>query len=398
MKQAPKASFVDGLRATICYWQQCTYQLADSQIRSLKTDHANLLRLALFGLKLEETQPGTITLILQVFPLIERVGYWQSWLPILKQACDEVDEEAWALQCQLLNRLGQLYRLTLQLEQAVATHEKAEMVAQKLGDKLLLAEVYFHLCADFRQQRAYGKAEERGGIALRLLADLDEFREKRAAILNTLGQTALGQGDHAVAESRLQEAVALWRLSEQPTELARTLNNLARTLHAQKKFDMAMVHYREAVSLLATTASELDKIKIELNLGALYYEQGNLTQAEFVLRQAELVLRRQQMPMYYQAVVTQSLGNVLLKQQRLIEAEINLRRSMALWRKTGDSLMLANTLGTLAEALVMLGMIDEACALFTEAMTLLEVLSDNTWAGKLLTEFKEQWAHLDECG
>ena len=94
--------------------------------------------------------------------------------------------------------------------------------------------------------------------------------------------------------------------------------------------------------------------------------------AEKSLRQAYSPYLRQSGNLILQATAVVSLGNVLLKQERLVEAEAYLRLAIDLWRKVDDDLNLANAIGSLGEVLVLKGEAAEAILLFDEALALLE--------------------------
>jgi tetratricopeptide (TPR) repeat protein len=135
----------------------------------------------------------------------------------------------------------------------------------------------YSLSEDYRQQRAYAVAEHWGLAALHDFEQLGQATSGRAGVvLSTLGLVAYGRGDWATAEARLHRAIEHWRAENAPTELARVLNNLGMVLEAAQKPDAALRAYNEAMALLIETDSELDKVRIELSLGTLYFNLGNL--------------------------------------------------------------------------------------------------------------------------
>lgn len=277
-----------------------------------------------------------------------------------------------------------------QLSQAIKTHHTAEAIAQQQGDSQALAEAHFNLSECYWQSRDYDKAEHYGLLALEQFNQLNAHLKWCAATLNTLGMVAWWRGDLTLAEQRLSKAVDYWRIGGQPTEQARILNNLAGMLRAAKKYEKALQHLDEAGQQLTLTASELDKTMVDITRGGLYYDLQQWSKAEAAFRQADSAYLARSGHIYYQALVAQGLGNVLLKQGRLIEAEGYLRSSLTLWQQVKDDLMMANTIGTLAEALAAQGQSAEAILLYDEALTHLARYPHDAWAGKLQTEFKVQ--------
>lgn len=396
MTSTPSSRFPQFVAANIAYWQQRSSDLADEQIRHLNADHPNLLQAVALGQVYGQTQKAAAELALQLFPLIERCGHRQSWLPLLERAIAQTAAAEHALKFHLLKRLGQLFRLDRQLEAAITHHKEAERIAQEWGNEHALADAHLNLSEDYRYQRRYGKAEAHGLKALHTFSGRPEAKQWLSSTLNTLGLIAQEQGALETAESWLRQAAEVAEEVDPPTYLARMYGNLAFTLQKQCKFEEALHYYQEASALLETTASELDKIKLQLSLGSLYFEQGQLVTAEKVFRRAQQALLQQQGQIYYQAMAAQSLGNVLLKQERLPEAEASLQRSLLLWRQAGDTLMLANTLGTMGETLAAKKNLDDARGHYDEALSLLKAYPDNAWAQKLLQEFTSERAALDD--
>jgi tetratricopeptide (TPR) repeat protein len=168
---------------------------------------------------------------------------------------------------------------------------------------------------------------------------------------------------------------------------------LANTLRASGRLDEAIGYYEEAGRILSPTASELDKVVLAVNLGGAYFEQENWSLAETTFRQANSAYLRQSGNLHYQALVTVCLGNALLKQARLVEAEAILRQSVQLWRQADDGLNLANAVGSLAEALAAQGS-PEAEAYFDEALVLLESYPEEPWAESSRRFFRDERAKL----
>ncbi len=388
--------FAQVVATNVAYWQNRVYNLTDAEIPRLAPDHPNLLRAAEFGQVLPATQPAVAELILHAFPLIERCGHWELWLPLLDQAITASNDDALPRKGKLLNCRGLLLRRRPQFDQAIAAHEEARRIAIRLNAPQAVAEADFNLSETYRLRRDYAQAEAYGLAALDTFTHLPGVEKWLASTLNTLGLTARELGQLETSAQRLEQAVALWRQLEQPTELGRTLNNLANTLQAQKKYAAALTQFQAAADVLASTASELDKSKVLLSLGNLHYQLEQFDQAEDAIRQADSPALRQSGDSYLRAVFYLNLGSVVLKQQRPEEAEGYLRQSLIFWRQTEHKRNLANACGTLAEALAAQGKGREARLYFDEAIGLLESYLGNLrvknlpdpWAEYLLKKLK----------
>lgn len=391
-KQQPNSQFMDMVRSGIIYWQRRTNQLDDASISRLDRDRQNLYRAIHFALKLPQTWHTAAEVAAQSFPLVERRVYWREWIPLLEEVlkqCVQVPEER-PLTFKLLTQLGQLYRLDQQLTKALSLYHQAEAMAHQLGDKQLVAQAHFGLSSAYWENRQHDQAEAFGLMALTGFDDWPASDKWVAATLNTLGLTAYARGDFILAEQRLAGSVTRWRRVEQPTETARTLRNLATALQAQRKFEAALFCYHEAAHLLADTVSDREKLSVQVALGTLYYEMARYSDAEAAFRQANSPALQASADTYYRALAAQALGNVLLALNQLDEAEGYLRHSIELWQQIDDKVRLGNTIGILAELLVVKGQAEAALPFYETAITMLAAYPHDAYASFLLADFTAQ--------
>lgn len=379
------ARFRDGIAANLSYWQEQIDQLTDAGMHKFIEEQANIILAIELGLTLPATRVKAAQLLLLAYPFIERCGYWPRWVPVFEKAA-AIDLKQHPLLCaRLLNRQGQLFRLIQQSEPAITLHQKAEKIARAAGNQQVLAEVWFNLSIDYWQRRAYKQADAYGQKALLIFETLPASQRWQASMLNTLGLISLHCGRLAEAQARLQQSITFWQQFDEPTELARVLNNLANSYYQQDQLEAALHYYQEALELLSATESTLDKAEVLINLGALYFKWEQYDKAEIALRQANSPALRRSGNFRLRALLAQNLGNTVLKQKQLAESEKYLRQSLTLWQQLGDDLMLANTLGTLAEALAVQGQRETAVDHYNRALGLLAKFPENSWA-KMLTE------------
>jgi tetratricopeptide (TPR) repeat protein len=379
--------FRQSIAANLAYWQGQIERLTDAGTDEFIAEQANLILAVELGVELPATQEKTAELLLLAYRFIERCGYWPRWLSLFEKVTAVDLERSPLLNARLLNRQGQLARLMRQTEIAIALHQQAERIAQAAGSRQALAEIWFNLSIDHWQCRDYEQADAYGRRALHIFQTAPENQRWQASMLNTLGLISQHRDRLAEAQERLWQSAALWRQFDEPTELARVLNNLANTCLDQGHLEAAHHYYQEALEHLAPTGSVLDKAEVLVNLGALYYKWAQYGKSEIALRQADSPAVRRSGYFRLRALLTQNLGNTLLKLEQVAEAEKCLRQSLALWQQLGDELMLANTVGTLAEALVAQGQVETAVVHFDNALRLLDKFPANRWAQSLKEEF-----------
>lgn len=394
----PSPAFLHSVAANLDYWRQRTQNLPESQFSELQADWPNLVRAVNFSLDLPPLWAPTSDLALQMFEFVERRAHWRDWINVLERVRAAAASQPQPLSWKLLDHLGYLYRLDWQIPAAVEAHRAAEALALEAGDQAGVAHARFNLCEDYRYQRDYTPAEALGQSALEIFQALAAPEAQRAAVLNALGLIAHARGESALACTRLEHALELYRRLDRPTDLARVLKNQALALEGCGQKDAALQHYLESRQILDGTTSELDKVQLELSVGTLYFNQGRLAEAEAAFQRADSPYLKQSGITYYQALTANNLGNVFLGQGRLTEAEAALRHSLALWRATTDGLMLANTLGTLGELLAQQGQAAAAIPFYEEAVTLLANYPEDAWGCRLLAKFTAQRNGLAAAG
>lgn len=393
-KKPLSPQFVRSTQAAIAYWHRRTQEIDDETIQQLDTERQNLFQALQFGLALPQTWHDTAEVALQAFDLVQRRGYWQEGIAVLEQALAVCPDGQLSLRFHLLSRLGQLQRFSQQLQTAIETHLQALTVAQEVGDPQIMGIAYHNLSEDHLRCRDYTATEKYGQAALTALHNLEGAAYWEALTLGTLGEMARFCGDLAASEAMLSQAVAIKRKLGQPIPLIRILNILAITLQTAGKFNEALHCYEEASRLLAATSYELDKIMIQINLGALYFQLKQWPEAEAALRQVNLTYLRQTNKTYYEAATAQNLGNLLLKQGRPRETTPYLQRAIMLWKTIGEEFEQANSLEILGEALVAQGQITDALPLYEEAIVLLKKFPEDARAQKLLAEFELTYRQL----
>jgi len=357
-------------------------------------DRRNLYRAAEFGLGLSDTWRNTAELLLQCIELISQKGMWRPWIPLLERIIEKCSNDDLALKGRLLGHLGIYYRFDRRLDQSLNAHEEAIRIARLVGDKDEIAYANLNLCRITWVLRRHPEAASYGQSALTGFVETGEGGKRLATTYNMLGLIAQSRGDLEKAEEQLRLSVDLWDKTGDLVSNAATIGNLAVVLESTGKIDEALQGYHLALSLLAPTDCELDKTRIASSLGTLYFNQGRLDKAEEAYLQANSPYLRRSGHLYYQAMTANNLGNLFLAQERLDEAERCLRKAMNLWKQSNASLMLANTMGTLAETLAAQEKPEQARPLFDEAINITTDYPDDAWGQRLGQKFALQRDNL----
>ena len=383
----PSVAFARSVAANLAYWLAFSQKMGEESLQEIDQERHNLWRAVRFGLDLEATRCAAAKLILQVYNLIERRGYWQRWIPLLEKAVDSCKVEDETLQVQLLDRLGQCYRLSRQWDKSLQRHRQEAELAQRLEDGLRLAKAHLNLSQTLWSLRRYDEAEAYGERSLAGFEETGGDAERLGGALSMLGLIALGRGKLETAESWLTKASDTYRAANHTAFLARTLMNLTITLERAGRFEAALAVGSEAWAVLEPTEYELDKARLQLTLGTLYMQMQEWQKAEKAYRRADSPALRRSGDAYLMALAANNLGSVLMQQGRLEESHCSLTRSIELARQSGGRLMLANSLGSMAETKLAMNSVEETLPYLEEAIAIAAEYPDDGWGRQLLETY-----------
>ncbi len=379
------------------YWWDVVQALGDLPNQTFLAEQNNILRAVRLGLGAEETRQQALQLALTAFPLVANSGHWADWLPLYEAVYGRfcpIDREQYG---RFLGRLGQMYRLNNRVNEALLVHQTAGAIIAALPpDGLIACEIAFQLAEDYRRLAQYDQAKQHALAAWHSANASQQSSAWCAAAANSLGliHEALHQLEEAA--NWFNTAIQLWQTCNRPVELGRVLSNLGNVLRQQQKPANALVAFHRALNQLEKTALWLEKLIVQYNTAVLHFSQEQYSQAERLLQELHLEIGRQPdaHPSLY-AHACHSLGNTILKQSRLADAEPYLRQSLPLWQALGDDLNRGNSLATLAELLNAQHQTEEACALYQEALALLANQRATRRGDSLYQEFSAAYAALN---
>lgn len=386
----PSLQFTRSVTANVSYWRQRTQSLADETLPILDRERQNLYRAARYGLHLPDTWRETAELVLQSFVLIERRGYWGEWIPMLEQLLGKCPVDELALRGRILDHLGIFYRNNNQLEKAFITHQAELQIGIVSEDQWRQAHACINLGAVCRQLHRFDEAEAYVCRAQKAFRAIHAPLVKHAFVTLELGLLAQAREQWPLAEEQFSYSLSLWREVGDPFYLANCLKLLGQVMASQNKAEEALKFYLEAMDQLNQTENHLDKSRTLNDLGILFFNQGNLAEAERRLLAADTSYLRQSGNLTDQAIIATNLGNVYLAQGETPAAEQAFRRSAALWQACGDVVRCANALGGLAETKAAQEHMEEAQHLYQQAIELLAGSPQCTWGLKLQERLKKE--------
>lgn len=390
----PISRFRGSILANLTYWQGRVDELADPALRDLIAETQNIYRAVEFGLALPEAWRPAANLLLDLNYFIVHSGNWRPWQLLIQKALSQCGDEDGGMKLRLLDCSGDYFRRVRDWESALQAHQQEVSLARKLGKKDCLAQAFYNLGVLYWRQRQYETAAGYARQALSGFEAVGATDRQWGGMYAVLGLIDYGRGNSGEAVGHHSRAVDYFRKTDYTVLLARSLLNLALAQEANGEIDPAMVSYQEARALLEKTDYEMDKVRIDLSLGSLFFNTGRFDEAEEAYLRAYSPYLKRSSLVYLLGLATNNLGNVYLEQGRLEEAESILRESLVLWKRASAPLQTANTTGTLGKALAVQGKDLEALSCLDLALAGAEAFPEDGWAKQLIEEFKGERAEL----
>jgi tetratricopeptide (TPR) repeat protein len=395
----PPESAAPIIAAGLAYWSDWIEPFNRTPTPLFVSKEPLILHAATLGVALKETRQAAAKLMLAIFPLLEYSGLWLAWRPLLESFPNYFDQFDLPTRAYLLNRLGQIYRMLVDLPQATAVHEQALAIAERLpDDKILRHAVHFQLSVDYLKAGRYAQAKEHALEVQRLAANIPEIEIGLASAYNTLAQIAWNTGENEEMERWSLLAIPIWEKHKLSAELARTLMSLGEARLLQGELDKAIAIFQQSLAESRKAGSLSDAVQAKYNIGYAYMQHRQYSQAEPIFREAGAELQRDSRQYPFQwAQIINNIGYVILRQDRYGEAEPFLRQGVALWREMGNGLGEANCMESLAESLCGQGRAAEGSELYREALRLVISERHKPGAADLYEAiYKEYAAHCPD--
>ncbi len=384
-----RAHFEQAVQANLRLWRQ---RLLDGSapVDGWEAQKEAIWQAVADGLQRVTAQEEAARLAAEMAVIMERWGLWTDWLTLLETAVTlNLPPD---VRVRLLLVQGRSYFLNRSFDDAIQVQATAMALAEAQQLTSLVGAAHFHLTNSHLGRKAYDQARQHGAAALRLL--LPTPSPTLASLFTTLGLLELETGHDGASEAQFMQALALWSGLNQPTQLARTCLNLALLYKRQKRLERARACYALAYTVLAPTASAVDKLKVLNGWGTLHYALKEFAQAEVVFRQGVAAAQEMNGLFHLRGSLTHNLGNTLLALARWEEARFYLEKSIWLWQQANDAIEQANSIGTLGEWHELREEWATAVARYDEAMVLLAAYPGQQWAQHLAALFR---AARDRC-
>jgi tetratricopeptide (TPR) repeat protein len=382
----PNPAFVTNIANNLAYWQAMLAELPEAQVGILDGEKNNLVQAIRFGLRVPETRLVATQVAVDAFHFVDRVGYQREWIRVLQAIYDRQFATDPVLAVAVLNRLGQLYRVTRQLDQALLYHEEARLEAKQHRNELDYGIACWQLGADYLQLGQLEQAEPLLIEACSILEKVDESQFWLPAAMNELGTAYEYRGNYVQAEHIWRESYLIYNAIEKVIDATRVAQNLF-SLLAQ------MERYEECNSLIEIVGEKLsderllvERAKFLVRVGAVYAKQNEWPESERVFRQTNVDDLIQAGLLDWAAANVVNLGYVLGQQEKLEEATRFLEDGLRIAREGADDVRIVSAAINLADVLVARGDFNRAIAYYGLAETCAAGHSDSKWFSETTEE------------
>ncbi len=386
--------FVRSVAANLAYWNGKITESEDPTLREVIPESQNIYRAIEFGLALDSTRFQAAELIVALEALIEPSGAWRSWQLLIQDSLRRCGNSDQFLTLRLLDLSGVCYRKLRNWNAARAAYLEEERVALELGVADHVARAHHGLGTLYWRMREYDTAMHYSLLALAEFQALNAEARLMGGVQANIGLIEYGRGQYVAATEALQRAVGHFRRANNSDLLARSLVNLALAQEGAGKIECATESYLEARSILEQTGWEIDKARLELSLGALYFHLNRFDEAEQSFLRAYSPYLKRSGQSYLLGLATNNLGAVYIEKREFARAEVMLQQSLSYWASANAPLQTANTTGNLGKVHAAQGRYTDALEGYDLAITSAEAFPDDGYARFILEEFKGEKKQL----
>ena len=188
-----------------------------------------------------------------------------------------------------LKRRGNIMRLQQNYSEAMSSYTKAELIAKKLSDSLLIADICGNIGNVYMYLKDYITATRRFSTALKIYQRFGKV-EGETRMLTNLGSVFLTIHNYDLSLEYYTKVLASMnkrKINDRSTGVV--YMNMGWTYYEQKKFELACDHYLKALALLEKEKSMFFVADCYSNLSLIYHELKDITKAlEYVRKSKEL--------------------------------------------------------------------------------------------------------------
>lgn len=386
--------FIANLKRTLAYWQAQAAARAPEALAETKAEWQNIAHAIGLGLNQPETWADASELSLALHRSVDATGRWTEWRTLLETAVRLAPADAPAQVRHLCNFLGLSQVMAGDRDSGRATLQAVLAEAEADDDAFNQMQAHVGLALDAFYSGQPGAVEGHATHALTLLEAIGGSEDVRINMLHFRGLAAREHGKYTESIRDLTEVVAMRRQLGPATELARALENLAVVECLTEDYSMGEAHLLEGLSLVPPVGADQLLNHLRLTLGWMHYRKADYEAALAAFLKVDRAWMKRTNQSWALAEILNNIASCLNKLGRLAEAEAYIHDSIAMYEQLGNPMMLANSVGVLAEVYAGLGRSAEARPQFERALDLLNMPMEDPWWIMRRKEIEEAYAAL----
>ena len=337
------------------------------------------------------------SLVTVLHPHIKRRGPWTGWDTflhyLLHQAQNRTDQE---MQLAFLTRLGELQYQYGAHHAAIVSYRCAWRLSRQINDRFWLAVTFSNLGDLYRTRGDFWRAEILCNNACDLFFALGDIKGL-AHTENNLGLISLYQRRWHIALPHFKRAQRLFRRVNDNYGLAMVWQNLGVLYNYIQRPQEALEYLTLALFYYEKTDDEYNIAKTYLNIGNICLTCDDFERAEHASLQAEAIyMQLEDYPNLTR--VRHNLGMIYTNTTNWQEAERCFLWAVEQWRNQQENWNLANTMGELAAMYIAWGQLQQAQHYLDAVEGLIAERNDTAYQGlwRELFERREKLAVLQQ--
>lgn len=280
------------------------------------------------------------------------------------------------------------------LQESLAMHDQALILARQLGDQRLEASILNNMASAYLELGHPAQALIQMETSLRLHRQLGN-RDGEALLLNNLGEVYFRSGQTKVAREHFEAALTISRELGDRSGEAGTLVNLGKMHSHRGELQRALSIYQQALAAFCELREHAPQAVVLANIGAVYRHLGHY-QLALQYFQASLPLVRGIGNRLQEGIVLGHIADVHQLTFRYQDALAHYRQALVLSREVGDRWNEATTIDSMASCYENLGQYNDALAMHTEALNIARNTGDIQQQGLCLGNIGNAYVKLGE--
>ncbi len=378
-----RSVFVRAVGQNIAWWQQ---EMEDAfLLRHFQQHEIDLKGAISFGLAFEEVQEDAVSLLLNLFNLIDLNETPRVWLPLYETALSAETSLAPMLRFRLLNSAGWFYWMVCDYDRASThMHDVEHLAFNVLDDDFRKSQSEYGLAWLAFSLHQYDETKRRAEHAIEIRRALGMAPATYRPLLALLGMVLRQQGNADAALEYLTQSLTIARAVEAHADMIVDVTELIAIHGALGNVPMAESCCDQALSIIDSTGRESMRVRVLAIMAQVYNDHALFELAHQKLISAENTAHHRPHTDLERALLAMQWGRLYLARERFADAQRSLEPTLDTWRNVQNRIYLGQAMFLLSLALRGLKRSQDAAHLRQQAVAVLQAFRDTQDVRQLL--------------